>query len=378
MSMLDVSESIHSVEVIGFVEKPFAADVLLRTVDEGMRAALDAAEEQKNPFEATQRIFTGVREDETQIAPISAEHFARLSKQAAKAIRTDERAIRTDEISRPIEISQISQISSSGVLYRALGLEVVDGEGRDSRDGPDSRDRRDSRNGRDSGDRRDSRNGRDSRDRRDSRNGRDSLDTRDARDSRDATIEPELPSGSALEALDQATASRAYRLAERICSMMPERYPLHPAQMCAVSSACEEVLREESTSPSARDPNAVAEGSLAGVPPFQVLQLAENLGGTVLCRFVKDDTSIEIWLRERHVLFARDRARIESPEELVFEVLGWTDGRFSVLLNGSLPSNIDRSHRPEPLAALLLEGLSRIDEEWKKDEEPIELALAEA
>lgn len=293
MRMLDLNVASPLVEVIGFVEKPFAADVLMTTVAEGVRAAIEA-DDDKNPFEATQRIFTAAREDITQVSQIV--HLA---------------------VPQP-------RAESSGLLYRALGLEPPESLGE-----PLCEALADSR-----------------------------------------TEEPELPHRSELlpvaEDEEPVDVSRAYRLAERICAMMPDRYPLHPAQMCAIASACEEALREEPPPPLPIDRNVVAEGSLGGVPAFQVLQLAENLGQTVVCRFTAPDSTIEIWIRERHVVWARDRNRIEETEQLVFDVLSWTEGRFAVSTNVVLPQSAERSGVSLPLAALLLEGLSRIDE-WKRD-----------
>jgi DNA-binding response OmpR family regulator len=294
MAMLDLSVSVDSVEVIGFVEKPFAPDVLMTTVDEGIRAALDAAEDDpESPFDATQKIFTA-REEDTQIS----------------------------QIIQVADVSPQGSTDNSGALYRALGLDISQ-----------------------------------------------RIEQRDSR-----TIEPELPqrASDVLNAQQIADASRAYRLAERICSMMPERYPLHPAQMCAIASACEEALREENTTPAAKDANAVAEGSLAGIPPFQVLQLAENLGSTVLCRFTRDETTIEVWLRDRHVVWASDHVRFNDTEQLVYEVLSWNEGRFSVITNATVPQIAQRSRLAIPLAALLLEGLSRIDE-WRRVDSPARL-----
>lgn len=281
MRMLDLGAASPLVEVVGFVEKPFAADVLMTAVGEGVRAAFEA-DDDKHPFETTQRIYTA-REDITQISQIV-----------------------------QLAPMPLPRGESSGALYRALGLEA-----------PDSR-----------------------------------------------TIEPELPHRSEVSAAaddeEPVDVTRAHRLAERICAMMPERYPLHPAQMCALASACEDALREEEAAqPVAIDRRVVAEGSLEGVPPFQALQLAENLGPTVLCRFTRESSTIEIWIRERCVIWARDRHRLEEIEPLVYEVLSWNEGRFAVSTDVAAPQAAERSGVSLPLAALLLEGLSRIDE-WKR------------
>lgn len=283
MEMLDVGATIASVDVIGFVEKPFQPDILMTTIDEGVRAAMDAVQpepdsEDRGPFETTQRIYmsqrTGTREDETQVSEVP------------------------------------------GSLYRALGLDLS---------------RSDSR-----------------------------------------TMEPELPGREMYDATEEhhlpPATKRAHQLAERICAMMPERYPLHPSQMVAVASACEEALREE------REEEAIVSGSLRGVPVFQVLQLAENLGPNAAVRFEHDDQLVEVFLRDRHVILARSNRRelsdrptllLAQTEELVYEALTMSDGHFSVRTTTPFPREAERSGIAIPLAGLLLEGLSRLDE-WRR------------
>ncbi len=285
MEMLDVGAACATVEVIGFVEKPFQPDVLLTTIDEGVRAASDAIEsDDREPFETTQRIFMrSTREEETQVSEVP------------------------------------------GSLYRALGLDLA---------------RSDSR-----------------------------------------TVEPELPERALYGVTEDPrvpqTTKRAHELAERICAMMPDRYPLHPAQMCAIASACEEALKED------REDEAIVSGSLRGVPVFQVLQLAENLGPSACARFEHEEQQIEVYLRDRHVILARAKNRdlsdrptllLAQTEELVYEALTMTDGRFSVRTATPFPREAERSGIAISLAGLLLEGLSRLDE-WRRVTGPFANAL---
>lgn len=188
----------------------------------------------------------------------------------------------------------------------------------------------------------------------------------------------------------------------------------------ALEAACEEAIRDEQlfgglgASFAEGDPLVAGHVGPVGVP--QILQLAEGFGRPVCCRFERELEAIEVVVLGRSVRFARQEnlpeifrlgrflveigvlagrnlseavedARVEGrrlgdflaeegvvrPEdvraalsrqakELVFELLAWDAGRFSVTACDPMPDEVADAEIELGLTGLVLDGLRRRDE----------------
>jgi hypothetical protein len=158
-------------------------------------------------------------------------------------------------------------------------------------------------------------------------------------------------------------------------------------------------------------------GRLGRITVDQVIQFAEAVPGTVSCVLEHDRQSIQIFLREHTVIFARqknmidafglgrfladggsiDRSRIDalissrSPgllgetlldedlidretleralrrqtEELVYDALRWSTGMFSISGDPGVPEEAELAGIALGITPLLMEGLRRLDE-WHR------------
>jgi hypothetical protein len=163
----------------------------------------------------------------------------------------------------------------------------------------------------------------------------------------------------------------------------------------------------------------VMAGQLGHVSPDQILQFAANIGSTSSTRFECGPSSVEVFMERGLLSFARqtnlpdgfalgrflvDRGLIGQPEldqilmaqssanqpigarlvaarligrgdlmqaleiqtqELVFEVLRWTNGVFTLTANPELPSEAHAAALRLQLQPVLLEGMRRLDE-WRQ------------
>lgn len=211
-------------------------------------------------------------------------------------------------------------------------------------------------------------------------------------------------------------SARAKRLATRL-----RRATSSPGfDSDSLEAVCEEALRDEQlfgglgTSLADGDPLVAGRVGPVGVP--QVLQLAEGFSRPVCCRFERDVEALEVVIQGRYLRFARQEnlpeifrlgrflveigvlagrnlsqavedARLEGrrlgrflleegvlrPEdldkaltrqfrELVFELLAWEDGRFSVTACDPMPAEVADANIELPLTGLVLDGLRRRDE----------------
>lgn len=231
---------------------------------------------------------------------------------------------------------------------------------------------------------------------------------------------------SALQHLDQPTPNvleqtnpRASRLASRIRQQIPKGARSEWIDSAAFERAVARALAEDEVygAVAMPDPNAVLAGRLGEVSVVHLIQFADGLGGRVRCTFEREYERIELTIDEHEVVAASHRnlpdhfrlgrfltdaglidlktlnksvisarpfeklgamlCRLDlvakedvehaltlQVEEVVFEVLGWTEGRFS--LERTRPTNGPTSYpRPSgrPVAGVLLGGLQRLDED---------------
>jgi CheY-like chemotaxis protein len=104
------------------------------------------------------------------------------------------------------------------------------------------------------------------------------------------------------------------------------------------------------------------EGRLGLISVDQIIQFAENVPATVCCRIRGSTHTIEIFLRGHHIFHARGK---EGPvEELIFEVMSWTDGSFQIIADPLVPEEGERAGVALAVAPVLMEGMTRLDE-WR-------------
>jgi CheY-like chemotaxis protein len=121
------------------------------------------------------------------------------------------------------------------------------------------------------------------------------------------------------------------------------------------------------------DEEVILSGKLGLVPPEQVLQIAENVNAPVCCRFDSDGQRIEVFVKNRQVVDARqvelpgqevlhladDLDAARAAQALIYLVLRWTRGRFTMVAHAPMPA------REVPInlsiAPLLLEGMHQLD-----------------
>lgn len=230
--------------------------------------------------------------------------------------------------------------------------------------------------------------------------------------------DPPLPDFAAAESIlgGFGVSARARRLATRIrrvsgTNELDER---------ALERACEDALESEelfgsfSTAPLGGEPLVAGKLDAVGVP--QVLQLAETFGQPVSVRFERDIEAVEIVVVGRELRFARQdnlpeifrlgrffvelgllagrnlseaiatareegrrigehlveidaiseadvaRALARQASELVFEVVAWETGAFSIRACDPLPAEVVAAGIQLPLTGVVLDGLRRRDE----------------
>jgi CheY-like chemotaxis protein len=106
----------------------------------------------------------------------------------------------------------------------------------------------------------------------------------------------------------------------------------------------------------------VMEGRLGLISVDQVIQFAENVPTTVCCRIRGTTHTIEIYLRGHQIFYARGREG--RVEDLIFEVMSWSDGSFQVIADPPVPEEFERAGVALAVAPVLMEGMTRLDE-WK-------------
>ena len=228
-------------------------------------------------------------------------------------------------------------------------------------------------------------------------------------------------------ALDGARARRSARLRTVLQELRPD---LSTDVLSACLHACETVLEAESdpsAPPSAAATLAtpastlVVAGYVGHLAIDQILQLPTGVDGLARCRLEHGGAAIDVYYDGPRITFARqdnlpagfmlgrvlvaaglvseaDVDQVLDPrrglrgwlgqrlvrggfateqgirdalrrqtEELVFEVVRWREGRFSVFTGEPLPPEVERAHLAVPLQHLLLEGMRRLDE-WRRIE----------
>jgi DNA-binding response OmpR family regulator len=209
--------------------------------------------------------------------------------------------------------------------------------------------------------------------------------------------------------------ARIHAIASRIVANIPDGATVSEDVLV---HACEVAL--ERTPPARPDSNRgdlLMSGRLGRITVDQVIQFAEAVPGTVSCVLEHDRQSIQIFLREHTVIFARqknmidafglgrfladggsiDRSRIDalissrSPgllgetlldedlidretleralrrqtEELVYDALRWSTGMFSISGDPGVPEEAELAGIALGITPLLMEGLRRLDE-WHR------------
>lgn len=228
------------------------------------------------------------------------------------------------------------------------------------------------------------------------------------------------------DATSPGIMTRAARLDAELRSVLAhEGLELDPARHQACVRACEMVLDRESLRGQVAEADPVGDrklvvaGFIGHMAVDQILQLATTVEAPARCRLEREGSAIEIFYDGSHIVFARqdnmpvgftlgrmlvaaghvtdrDIDRTLDPraglsgwigqrlltlghiqeahlvdalrrqtEELFFEVVRWTSGRFSVFAQEPLPDEA-RSARVElPVHHMLLEGMRRLDE-WQR------------
>jgi hypothetical protein len=113
------------------------------------------------------------------------------------------------------------------------------------------------------------------------------------------------------------------------------------------------------------EPEAAFSGRIGAVPIEQLLQFASTLGKTAcLALDHPEGARVELYFAGAELCFARryPAGPETSLEPIVFEVLSWKTGRFSIVANAALPFEAETSAVRVPITQILLEGLRRMDE----------------
>jgi DNA-binding response OmpR family regulator len=217
-------------------------------------------------------------------------------------------------------------------------------------------------------------------------------------------------------------STRFVKLTSRLSAFLErERIDIEPRQLLALVNECEQVFVEErgaSLIAPAGGGDLAFHGHIQHLPIDQVLQIASSVGHPSRCRLEFDGQAIEIYFRHGNVIFARqanmpsgftlgrllvasgvvneldvERAFSRSglpaligkrllalghirerdlkialrrqTEELVYEAVRWTHGRFAVFAKEHLPQEAEDADISLPVQHLLLEGMRRLDE-WRR------------
>ncbi len=215
---------------------------------------------------------------------------------------------------------------------------------------------------------------------------------------------------------------RAGHLAEHLRTYLEvERIPVRPGLLSACLRACDAVLEladQVHAIPPEGDPAPAIEGVIPQLSIDQVLQLAMAVGQPSRCRVAQDSAVIDVYYDQGNIAFARqsglpdgfllgrillsmgrvtedelngalhaprDGTRIGQrlrswgglsdtdlgaalrlqTEELVYEVVRWSTGRFAIFADEALPPEARAAKLTLAVPHLLLEGMRRLDE-WRR------------
>lgn len=225
--------------------------------------------------------------------------------------------------------------------------------------------------------------------------------------------------------LDGVSAQRAARIRG---ALEREQVRADPELVGACVRACEAVLEQERLSAAPPEPPVAENGAVLVLSGYvghlsidQILQLPTSVDGPARCRLERDGACIDILYDGLHVVFAKQdnlpdgftlgrllvargvvqerhieaaldprrkltgwlgqrlvqdghatqegisEALRRQTEELVYEVVRWRSGRFSLFAKEPLPSEAVRAGLRVPVQHLLLEGMRRLDE-WRRIE----------
>lgn len=224
--------------------------------------------------------------------------------------------------------------------------------------------------------------------------------------------------------LDGRSARRAALIR---ASLEREGLGAEPRLLAACVRACEAAVDMEPDPPvttPTEGTRLVVAGYVRHLAIDQILQLPTAVDGVARCRLELDRAAIDVFYDGPHVVFARqdnlpegfmlgrllvahglvregDVEAVLDPrrglsgwlgqrlireglvsadnvrevlrrqtEELVYEVVRWRDGRFSVFSGEPLPAEAARARLRIPVQHLLLEGMRRLDE-WKRIEDQV-------
>ncbi len=228
------------------------------------------------------------------------------------------------------------------------------------------------------------------------------------------------------DATNPGIMTRTARLdAELRAVLAHEGLQLDPARHQACVRACEMVLDRESLRGQVAEADPVGDrklvvaGFIGHMAVDQILQLATTVEAPARCRLEREGSAIEVFYDGSSVVFARqdnmpvgftlgrmlvaaghvtdrdidrtldpraglsgwigqrlltlghiDESHLEDAlqkqtEELFFEVVRWTTGRFSVFAQEPLPEEAKNARVALPVHHLLLEGMRRLDE-WQR------------
>lgn len=158
----------------------------------------------------------------------------------------------------------------------------------------------------------------------------------------------------------------APRLAQRMEAALEHEIVLGAKERALLLRAAEQIVGKSKLE------EPILSGAIGVLGIDQILQLAENAPAPTCCRFEDGDDVVEIFIVERRVVYARKRSSVPMPrvqvsvkeeiEALVYDVMGWTSGRVTILSDPLLPDEAKTSGVSLSIAPLLLEGMYRLDE----------------
>lgn len=163
-------------------------------------------------------------------------------------------------------------------------------------------------------------------------------------------------------------------LADRMESALSGHVAIGEAERAVLRRAAQQIL--------GRDEPPFLSGRLGLLGVDQILQVAESAPVPVCCRFEQGSETIELFLKNRKVIFAKrigadqrvtQAALPEEIEALAYEVMGWSDGRVSVVAENA-PGAAQVSPVALSIQALLLEGMHRLDERRRSSAPPFAVA----
>ena len=162
--------------------------------------------------------------------------------------------------------------------------------------------------------------------------------------------------------LEPAPSKRARWLSSRIIAMLPDASRLDAASL---EGACARALDEEEVFGhiAAIEGAPVMAGRLGHVTADQVLHFAESVPTTTCSRFHAGGRSIEIYLKNHDIFFARERERPTlGAGDLLLEIVRWSSGSFQIIADPSVPAEAELSGVKLPIGPLLFDVIVRLDE----------------